>query len=162
MDPSAPIEPTYSAPQGDFTIYCRERVLVLVPRTDGGFDVLRPFIQARAVEVGGPVSLLVLVRPGVRAAAAHLRDEVSALLLDLGTDITLVAVAIDGRGFFASTFMSIASGLFMFTRHGDTPLRAFRGVEPAWTWIQEESGDPAPWLPGYVADIRAALDSAST
>lgn len=157
MDSSAPLEPTFSAPDGEFTIFCREHVLVLIPATDGAFGALRQFIQKRAAETGGPVSMLVLVRPGVRADAAHLRTEVNSMVSDLEDEIACMAVAIDGRGFFASTFMSMASGLFMHTRHSSTPLRVFSGTESACAWLQE--GSPAPWLPGLIEAVRAAVDS---
>lgn len=155
MDSPAQLEPTFSAPGGEFTIYCRDRVLVLVPATDRAFDVLLAFIQSRVAEVGAPLSMVVLVRPGVRAEASHLRTEVNKLLATLGDDVACMAVAIDGRGFFASTFMSMASGLFMHMRHAKTPLRAFRGPEAACAWVREAGGAAMPWLGDYVESVRA-------
>lgn len=159
MDSPAQLEPTFSAPGGEFAIYCRDQALVLVPAADRAFDVLLAFIQNRVAEVGAPLSMVVLVRPGVRAEASHLRTEVNNLLATLDEDVACMAVAIDGRGFFASTFMSMASGLFMHTRHGKTPLRAFRGPEAACAWVHEMGGGAMPWLEEYVESVRADVES---
>lgn len=129
---------------------------VLVPAGDDGFGELRTYLRVRASELGERVILLVVLRPGVRADAAILREEVKALVNEEAESLAHLVLAIDGVGFFASTFMSMASMLFMHTRGSHTPMRVFKNLDAASEYVASLLN--ADWPQTFIASIRLALD----
>lgn len=128
---------------------------ILVPVGDGGFDDLIDYLARRSADLGRPVLLMVVVRPGVKVDPANLRAQVTRLLEGSSDSLESVAVAIDGHGFFASTFMSIASMLFIQMRKAKTPMRVFKSLDDAVAYGVEVLD--APWVGEFAAQVRATL-----
>ena len=131
---------------------------VLVPTGTEGFEVLRAYVDRRAAEVGRKVVLMVVVRPGVSVDPGTLRADVHALLDEAAASLEHLVLAIDGHGFFASTFMSIASMLFIHTRHAKTPVRVFKSLDDAGAFIAGILPG-TDWVVPYVESVRRALAS---
>lgn len=141
---------------GPYAAYHRDALTILVPEGNEGFDALRDYLGRRSAEVGRKLILMVLVRPGVSVDPVALRSKVHALLDDAAASLSCLVIAIDGHGFFASTFMSISSMLFMHTRTAKTPVRVFKNLDGAGEFV-EQTLDGADWVVPFIESVKRAL-----
>ncbi len=154
--PHADLTPTWLGIDHETRAYARDGLIVVVPSSDAGFDAVLRFVRERASARGEPSALLVLIRPGIRGDALRVREQSRRLLVEGASCLACVAYVIDGRGFFASIFMSMASGVFLHVADAPTPMKAFGGADEACGWMSPYMGGP-PWLASFVEAVREDL-----
>ncbi len=150
--------PTVTHVNDDVRVFCQGRLAVVVPESDAGFVETGRFAAMRAAKLGETLALLALIRPGVRGDPLRVRNGTQQLLTERKDCLAAVAMAIDGRGFFASAFMSMASGVFLHVRHAPVPMQAFNRHEDAAVWLAPHIDLPAANVHGFVANVRAQLE----
>ncbi|MGH1340456.1 MAG: hypothetical protein ACRBN8_02810 [Nannocystales bacterium] len=150
------LQPTLLGRDDEVRVYARDTAVVVVPNSDTGFDETRAFIQQRHAELGARIGVVVLVRPGIEGDALRIRESTQTFLAEASDALACMAYAIDGRGFFASRFMSVASGIFLHLRGTTTPMRACASAADAADWVAMHLGD-APWVGPFVESVREQL-----
>ncbi|MCR9161847.1 MAG: hypothetical protein ACE37F_25675 [Nannocystaceae bacterium] len=152
--------PTATHVGDNVRVFCQDRVAVVVPESDAGFAETGRYAATRAAEIGAPLAMLALIRPGVRGDPLRVRKGTHDLLTEHADCLSAVAMAIDGRGFFASAFMSMASGVFLHVRHAPVPMQVFNQPEDAATWLAKSIDVPPETVLAFVATVRAQLEAA--
>lgn len=150
------LQPTYLGRDDEVRVYARDTLVVVVPNSDTGFEETRAFVEDRSAQLGARIGVVVLVRPGIQGDAMRLRESTRAFLTEGADALACMAYAIDGRGFFASRFMSVASGIFLHVRDATIPMKACVSAAEACDWVAAHLGE-APWVRPFVDGVREQL-----